>query len=89
MIAYSSGSVVKARGREWVVIPEITGQSTYSKENKGSSGVSAETLKVLNQVILMTPENIHINSFMYEPLMDMSNHHLVTLYKDVKVLAWS
>jgi len=61
----------------------------FSNENQGSTGVNAEALKVLNQVILMTPENIHINSFMYEPLMDMSNHHLIALYKDVKVLAWS
>ena len=35
----------------------------------------------LSQVILMTPENIHINSFMYEPLMDLSVHHLVSLYQ--------
>ncbi|MGD1949916.1 MAG: hypothetical protein ACFB14_09745 [Leptolyngbyaceae cyanobacterium] len=43
--------------------------------------------KILSQVILMTPENIHINSFMYEPLMDMSNHHLITLYQQVKSLS--
>ena len=34
----------------------------------------------------MTPENIHINSFMYEPILDMSNHHLKTLYTEVKGL---
>lgn len=45
-----------------------------------------EAKKVLSQVILMTPENIHINSFMYEPLMDMSGQHLVKLYNDVKSL---
>lgn len=61
----------------------------FSKENQDSTGANAETLKVLNQVILMTPENIHINSFMYEPLMDMSNHHLITLYKEAKALKWS
>ena len=42
-------------------------------------------IKVLNQVNIMTPENIHVNSFMYEPILDMSNHHLKTLY--TKVLA--
>ena len=41
---------------------------------------------VLSQVILMTPENIHINSFMYEPLMDLSVHHLVNLYHAVSEL---
>lgn len=42
--------------------------------------------KLLSQVILMTPENIHLNSFMYEPLMDMSVLHLVDLYKNLKNL---
>ena len=35
----------------------------------------------------MTPENIHINAFMYEPLIDMSAQHLVDLYQKVSVLA--
>lgn len=43
-------------------------------------------LKNLEQVILMTPENIHINSFMYEPLLDMSNHHLFRLFNNIKKL---
>lgn len=28
----------------------------------------------------MTPENIHFNSFMYEPILDMSDEHLRRLY---------
>jgi ABC-type cobalamin/Fe3+-siderophores transport system ATPase subunit len=40
------------------------------------------SLKVLDRVNLMTPENIHINAFMYEPLIDMSVHHLINLYKE-------
>ncbi|XDD50938.1 hypothetical protein AB3N59_03875 [Leptospira sp. WS92.C1] len=42
--------------------------------------------QILEQVNLMTPENIHINSFMYEPILDMSNHHLQSLYKNVSAL---
>jgi len=34
----------------------------------------------------MTPENIHINSFMYEPIIDMANEHLKQLYTDVSAL---
>jgi hypothetical protein len=45
-----------------------------------------DVIKVLEQVNLMTSENIHINSFMYEPLLDISDHHLKTLYKDVRAL---
>ena len=43
-------------------------------------------LDVLQRVALMTPENIHLNSFMYEPILDMSDTHLRTLYKEVKSL---
>ena len=41
---------------------------------------------LVEQVNLMTPENIHLNAFMYEPLIDMSVWHLVELYTDVKML---
>jgi hypothetical protein len=41
------------------------------------------SLDVIRQVIVMTPENIHLNSFMYEPIMDMSDEHLRRLYQDV------
>lgn len=40
-------------------------------------------IKLLDQVNLMTPENIHLNSFMYEPLLDMAAEHLKKLYKNV------
>lgn len=44
------------------------------------------TLKILDRVNLMTPENIHINSFMYEPILDMSIDHLKDLYKSISDL---
>ncbi|WP_180270493.1 hypothetical protein [Clostridium paraputrificum] len=31
----------------------------------------------------MTPENIHLNSFMYEPILDMDIVELLNLYKIV------
>ncbi len=43
-------------------------------------------IEIFERVNLMTPENIHINSFMYEPLMDLSEDHLLTLYNDLKEL---
>ncbi|WP_260604668.1 hypothetical protein [Vibrio cholerae] len=52
----------------------------------GTSTENKEIKSILGQVILMTPENIHINSFMYEPLMDLSVHHLVDLYQAVSNL---
>jgi len=41
---------------------------------------------LLNEVSIMTPENIHLNSFMYEPLLDMDITELLSLYNRVKAL---
>lgn len=41
------------------------------------------TISILDRVNLITPEYIHLNSFMYEPLIDMSVNQLVNLYDDV------
>lgn len=43
-------------------------------------------IKILNRVNLITPECIHLNSFMYEPIMDMDIVELKNLYKEVKDL---
>ncbi len=45
-----------------------------------------DDISVLDRVNLMTAENIHINSFMYEPLMDLTDDHLRNLFNDVKNL---
>ncbi|MDQ8192967.1 hypothetical protein QEH59_00920 [Coraliomargarita sp. SDUM461004] len=43
-------------------------------------------ISTLDQVNLMTPENIHLNSFMFEPILDMSSRHLYRLHADIKQL---
>ena len=48
-------------------------------KKKYPSSINVGTIDRIN---LMTPENIHINSFMYEPLIDMSVFHLIDLYKN-------
>lgn len=40
----------------------------------------------LEKVNIVTPENIHLNSFMYEPIMDMDIVELKNLYKEVEEL---
>ena len=45
-----------------------------------------ENLKILERVNIMTPENIHLNSFMFEPILDISDCHLKDLYRQVKLL---
>lgn len=48
---------------------------------------SNDNLKILDRVNVMTPENIHLNSFMYEPILDMDIIELKKLYEDVKKLS--
>ncbi len=45
-----------------------------------------DQIETIQRVILMTPESIHLNSFMYEPILDMSDEHLKLLYSDIKGL---
>ena len=44
-------------------------------------------IAILENVAIMTPENIHINSFMYEPIIDMDIGELTALYEQVKELS--
>lgn len=48
--------------------------------------INDENNTILDKVNIMTPENIHFNSFMYEPILDMSDSHLKNLYIKVKRL---
>lgn len=45
-----------------------------------------DKLNILDEVMLVTPEYIHINAFMYEPLIDLKGDKLKRLYLDVKSL---
>ncbi len=45
-----------------------------------------DKVKLLEEVNIMTPENIHLNSFMYEPILDMDIDELLHLYQKVKAM---
>jgi hypothetical protein len=47
---------------------------------------AVEIIRTLRKVVLMTPEGIHLNSFMYEPILDMNDDHLRKLYMEVQHL---
>ena len=49
-------------------------------------GLDTTTLKLLNRVNLITPEHLHLNSFMFEPLVDMSMNNLIGLYQELSAL---
>ncbi|GAA7104972.1 hypothetical protein Kyoto57A_04240 [Helicobacter pylori] len=42
--------------------------------------------RIIQKVLMITPENIHINSFMFEPILDISLDHLYTCFEEVKNL---
>lgn len=45
-----------------------------------------DKILTLESVNIMTPENIHLNSFMYEPILDMGIDELKSLYEKVSFL---
>jgi len=68
-------------------VNSITGTQTRKLTEKIKEiNPSDVNLNVINDVNLMTPENIHFNSFMYEPLIDISSANLKVLYNKVKAL---
>lgn len=75
--------VEKINDAAFVVV--ITGNQTPALLKKFQELFPSDetAFETIGQVILMTPENIHLNSFMYEPIMDMSDEHLRQLYSDV------
>jgi hypothetical protein len=56
-------------------------------EYKARFATDTVVIQTMQRVALMTPENIHVNSFMYEPILDMSDEHLRKLYQNVAALA--
>ncbi len=48
--------------------------------------LSDDEKRIIQKVLMITPENIHINSFMFEPILDTSLDHLYTCFKEVKKL---
>ncbi len=43
-------------------------------------------IRILEKVGITVNSNIHLNSFMYEPILDLTIDHLVDLYTEVKAL---
>ena len=42
--------------------------------------------EILRKVLMLTSENIHINNFMFEPIIDISLEELNSLYKEIESL---
>lgn len=70
------------------MVSQIKSKQTRVLLKEFASKFPSETQanKLMEKVNLMTPENIHLNSFMYEPILDMSDDHLRKLYAEVRAL---
>ena len=91
-IILSIASRIKAEEYIW---SQIDDKSEISKYQTGKllqrfknqyTDTLPEKTSVLEEVNLVTPENIHLNSFMFEPIIDLSLTHLKKIYNNVKNL---
>jgi len=87
-IRLAAENFMKRKIADTAFFTAITKDQTFMLFERFSKDYPSETeaLAILDQVNLMTPENIHLNSFMYEPILDMSAIHLYRLYDEVKKL---
>lgn len=60
-----------------------TDQTRFLLERYKKKFDNEEEIELFEQVAMMTPENIHINSFMFEPILDMDDFYLKKLYRDL------
>lgn len=43
----------------------------------------SQAIRILEKVSITVSSNIHLNSFMYEPILDLTIEHLITLYLEI------
>jgi len=77
-------------------IRKLTENASYWCEEKTQFGAlvkkynrlkpNAPEIRTLEKVSVTVSTNIHLNSFMYEPILDLTIDHLVALYKEVSEL---
>jgi hypothetical protein len=90
-IVLAIGIRLKAEEYMW---SKVSDQTAISKNQTGKlfqrykdefkqDQMHSEAIKTLESMNIMTPENIHLNSFMYEPILDMGIDELKNLYDKV------
>lgn len=88
----------RMRSEEFLIqkIRKIRNDQNYWCESKNQFGVlikeytklepDSPALRTLEKVGITVSSNIHLNSFMYEPILDLTIDHLTRLYKEVDSL---
>ena len=60
---------------------ECSRNQTREWINRATTHLNVEQMVLLEKINLITPESIHVNAFMYEPLIDVPNWQLIELYQ--------
>lgn len=63
------------------VCPDAEDNQTRDWFNKSEKYLMDSEKEIIEEINLITPESIHINAFMYEPLIDVSSWTLKDLYR--------
>jgi AAA domain len=75
--------ILKGDANYWC---EKESQFGYLIEKYSLLAPTAPALRTLEKVSITVSSNIHLNSFMYEPILDLTVEHLIKLYEQVKNL---
>ncbi|MDU9798030.1 hypothetical protein RGC54_00435 [Helicobacter pylori] len=83
--------VIRLKAEEWMLNKlnqefESTNNQTRELYDAIKKELSDDEKRIIQKVLMITPENIHINSFMFEPILDISLDHLYTCLEKVKNL---
>ncbi len=82
---------IRLKSEEWMLNKlnqefESTNNQTRELYDAIKKELSDDEKRIIQKVLMITPENIHINSFMFEPILDISLDHLYTCFEEVKKL---
>ncbi|UOS22903.1 hypothetical protein [Helicobacter pylori] len=82
---------IRLKAEEWMLNKLKQGFEPKKNQTRGlydatKKGLSDDEKRIIQKVLMITPENIHINSFMFEPILDTSLDHLYTCFEEVKNL---
>ncbi len=82
---------IRLKAEEWMLNKlnqkfEPTKNQTRGLYDAIKEELSDDEKRIIQKVLMITPENIHINSFMFEPILDTSLDHLYKCFKEVKNL---
>ncbi len=82
---------IRLKAEEWMLNKLKQGFEPKKNQTRGlydatKKGLSDDEKRIIQKVLMITPENIHINSFMFEPILDTSLDHLYTCFEEIKNL---